>query len=62
MQYAAEVMQNETDRQGVDGVSWGLGGGRVYIVRNVDVDTQQWTGRVMLGNTLGGNLFTSHHL
>lgn len=48
-------MQNGTDRQGVYGVSQGQGGGRVYTVRNVDVDTQEWTGRVMLGNTLGRN-------
>lgn len=41
--------------QGLDGVSQGQGGGRVYTVRNVDVDTRDWTGRVMLGNTLGKN-------
>lgn len=48
-------MQKETDRQGVDGVRQGQGGGRVYAVRNVDTDTRDWTGRVMLGNTLGRN-------
>lgn len=41
--------------QGLDGVSQGQGGGRVYTVRNVDVDTRDWRGRVMLGNTLGRN-------
>lgn len=46
-------MQNETDRQGVDVVSQGERGGRVYTVRNVD--TGDWTGRLMLGNTLGRN-------
>ncbi len=32
-------MQNEADGRGVDGVSQGQEGGRVYMVRNVDVDT-----------------------
>lgn len=36
-------------------MSQGQGGGRVYSVRNVDVDTREWTGRVNLGNTLGRN-------
>ena len=63
---SAQVMQNETDRQGVDGVSQGERGGRVYTVRNVNTGDQ--TGRLMLGNTLGRNrqdarvLFTFHRL
>lgn len=36
-------------------MSQGQGGGRVYTVRNVDVDTGEWTGRVMLGNTVSRN-------
>lgn len=37
-------------------MSKGQGGGRVYTVRNVDVDIREWTGRVMLlENTLGRN-------
>lgn len=35
--------------------SQGQGGGRVYTLRNVDVETREWTGRVMLGSTLSRN-------
>lgn len=36
-------------------MSQGQEGGRVSTVWNVDVDTREWTGRVMLGNILGRN-------
>lgn len=43
----------QTGRQVGDGVSQRQEGGRVYMVRNVDVDMQEWTGRVMLGKKIG---------
>lgn len=59
------MMQNETDRQGVDGGRQGEGTGRVCMVRNVNADTQVRNGRFMLGKRLADRMprsFTFHQL
>ena len=48
---SAEVMSRT--QAGSRGCESGAGGGRVFTVRNVD--TLEWIGRVMPGNTLGRN-------